>query len=153
MYVAMLASRAPEELVGFGDALAPKLDVIPEVLAALEQHREAGATVIVATASLDSVIARVLELKGIAVDHVIGTQPVIEAGRCSGELARGECVGVNKALRLQEMLQELPGPLHVTAYGNLPADKPILDPADVAFHVRHAEMFEYPAGARASIQS
>ena len=107
MYDAMLRGRAVEELATFGERLAPRLSVITPVLAELEAHRAAGATLVVASASLEVVVAEILRLKGISVDHVLGSVPASLGGLCDGGLISGECVGTAKAERLAAALHNI----------------------------------------------
>jgi phosphatidylglycerophosphatase C len=96
-------------------------------------HRRHGHRLILASGSPDLYVRHLGALLG--ADTVICTQMAAVNGRLTGWIAGGDCRGAERARRVLAHLTERPtGP--VWAYGNLPADRDLLDLADIGIRVR-----------------
>lgn len=113
------------------DLLAHRLRA--DALHRWQWHRHHGHRLIIASASPDLYVRHLGALLG--ADTVICTRMAAVNGRLTGRMAGGECHGAERARRVAAQLVERPaGPLW--AYGNLPADRDLLDLADIGIRVR-----------------
>jgi phosphatidylglycerophosphatase C len=96
-------------------------------------HRHHGHRLVIASWSPDLYVRHLGTLLG--ADTVIALQMASVNGRLTGRVSGGDCRGAERARRVLAHLAERPAsPLW--AYGNLPADRDLLDLADIAIRVR-----------------
>ena len=101
--------------------------------ARLRWHRSRGDVLVLVTASLE--ISVEPWARGVGFTHVLGTRLDTDAdGRLTGALAGPYCWGREKLRRVEEALGDLGG-WEVTAFGDSPGDKALLDRADRAVWV------------------
>lgn len=156
----MSSSKAKEKLFGFlfrgmmkrefenkGELFASEITKMlrPEVYQDLIRLRDAGVEVVIASASVEEWIRPWAKTQG--VDCVIGTQVEVDGeGRLTGSFSTPNCLGKEKVMRVREYLRkklmddkretlfgneedDLKG-LEISAWGNLPDDKWMLEMAD-----------------------
>lgn len=100
----------------------------PAQMALLEQHREAGDTCVLVSASLDLYLEP--WARGHGFEAVLSSRLATdEHGRVSGRLEPANCHGPEKARRIQAWLADR-RPSHVTAYGDSRGDVEMLKMAD-----------------------
>lgn len=156
----MSSSRAKEKLFGFlfrgmtkrefedkGELFVSEITKMlqPEIYQELIRLRDAGREVVIASASVEEWIRPWAKTQG--VDCVIGTQVEVDGeGRLTGRFSTPNCLGKEKAMRVREYLRKklLDGKLEtllgneeddlkdfeISAWGNLPDDKWMLEMAD-----------------------
>lgn len=106
----------------------------PGARRAIQEHKDRGDHLVLATASLDLYVSRFGAYFGF--DTVVATKAVWhEAGRISGKIDGENCYGAEKLRRLETDLPELRGDYLVFAYSDSHADLPMLRWADRAFAV------------------
>jgi HAD superfamily phosphoserine phosphatase-like hydrolase len=142
MYHAILANVSEADLLKRTHTLAQRISVNQAVWKQINALINEGARIIVVTASLHLVVEAVLKEKGIWVDEVVGTNAKIQYGIFTGELLGRECVGTAKGERVQALLNKYKD-YKVTAFGNLPADRTMLEQVDHAFVVRGSRISSY----------
>jgi phosphatidylglycerophosphatase C len=109
----------------------------PDVVAALDEHRRNGDTVLLVSASFEVYLRPLAELLG-ADDVLAARLEVGPDGHLTGRLIGANSRGAEKVRRLHEWLDEHAGgraAVHVTAYGDSPGDRELLADADVAHWV------------------
>lgn len=156
----MSSSKAKEKLFGFlfrgmmkrefenkGELFVSEITKMlrPEVYQDLIRLRDAGVEVVIASASVEEWIRPWAKTQG--VDCVIGTQVEVDGeGRLTGSFSTPNCLGKEKAMRVREYLRKKlqdgkPESLlgneeddlkdfEISAWGNLPDDKWMLEMAD-----------------------
>ena len=113
-----------------GRTYMPKIDRIlrPEVAAKLQQAVAEGETVAIVSASLGDWIRPWAAANGVR--HVIATEPEVDSdGRLTGRFRTPNCEKQQKVDRLIEHFPELAerrADFFITAYGDSPADAPLL---------------------------
>jgi phosphatidylglycerophosphatase C len=109
----------------------------PEVVARLDDHRRAGDTVLLVSASFEMYVRPLGVLLG--ADDVLAARLEVGAdGRLTGRLEGENCRGPEKVRRLHTWLDEHAGgraAVHVTAYGDSAGDVELLADADEAHWV------------------
>ena len=105
-----------------------------EVVERMHRHIAAGDRVVIASASMPQWIIPWATLHG--VHEVIGTEPGLsDAGKLTGHFSTPNCRGSEKLRRLREHISpEETAPM--TAYGNLPDDRPLLEASSRGYIVR-----------------
>lgn len=143
LYRSCLTGRSEGEIRAIGERIAGRLTPNPSVVRALEEVAAAGGDNWVVTAAPQAFVQGVVTAKGWPVARVIGTEPPTAAdGRYTGEL-RGECIREEKARRIREAalgLRNRDQPPILAAYGNLPADLPMLALARRGYVVRRGRI-------------
>lgn len=100
----------------------------------LMDHKEKGHKILIATGALDIFIYDILDQK-IPYDAVLATQMEERNGCLTGRIQNQNCVRKAKAASVQNFIDKH-GPFDlITAYGNLPSDKEMLDLAHTAIVV------------------
>lgn len=113
-----------------------------DVVERLDEHRAAGDTVLLVSASFEVYLRPLADLLG--VDDVLAAR--LEVGcddRLTGRLLGANCRGPEKVLRLHAWLDEHAGgrsAVHLTAYGDSLGDRELLADADDAQWVGRGEM-------------
>ncbi len=106
-------------------------------IASLNAHKEAGDTLIIASAAVDVVVAPIARLLGVA--HFIATEVAWDEGRLSPEFATENCYGAEKLRRMRTYLTENPSLKHnhtkITMYSDSHSDLDIMLWADVGIAV------------------
>ncbi|MCM1336872.1 MAG: HAD-IB family hydrolase [Candidatus Amulumruptor caecigallinarius] len=112
----------------------------PDTVAALEEHKRAGDTVVIVTASLSLWVEPFARRLG--VDRLIATEAEVDAqGVLTGGFATPNCHGPEKVRRLAEAFPELapgrkrPGCPRLEAYGDSAGDRELLALADIPHRV------------------
>lgn len=127
LYHELLRGRTAAEVLEAAQRVASRLTPNRAVVEALEALVACGGDVVVATASPRIVVARCLEVLGVAHHFVLGTELEEIGGRLTGKLLGGECLGPVKAVKVRGYLVER-GPFGSTAgFGNLPDDLAMLE--------------------------
>lgn len=99
----------------------------------LANHRNAGDTLIITTATQRFITQPIAELLG--VPNLIAADPEVVAGRFTGHMQLGNFQG-QKVARLNAWIATLPKPpLHITAYSDSRNDIPLLQSANQAVAV------------------
>jgi phosphatidylglycerophosphatase C len=140
MYREILSGRKEEEIGSVAKGLSPRVRVNATAMAKIKEYTRQGADLVVATASLEDFVRRLLERKEIEVDRIIGTRVAKDGDLCNGELAGGECVRKQKANRVKVVIERYYPDYQVIALGNLPADRAMMELADQAFVVDGANI-------------
>ena len=143
MYREILAGREEKVVRDTAKEIAKTINVNECSLEKLNQYRDAGAVVVVASASLEPFVETVLEEKNIRVDRVIGSIPVQDNGIYTSDLLGGECVGKQKAERSKKVLERYYSGYRVIVLGNLPADRALMNLADEAYVVDGEDIRKY----------
>lgn len=106
-------------------------------IASLNAHKEAGDTLIIASAAVDVVVAPIA--KRLGVTHFIATEMAWDEGRLSPEFATKNCYGEDKLLRMKSYLAENPSlkqnHTKITMYSDSHSDLDIMLWADVGIAV------------------
>jgi HAD superfamily hydrolase (TIGR01490 family) len=130
-------SRATvEALAADFAARAVRREMKPAALARLAQHRRAGDTLLLASASLDTYVQPIARLLGF--HAAVATRIAWTAeGRVAGTLDGANLRGASKLDAVRAVLAARhPGSAcHLTAYSDHPSDLPLLDAAAVAVAV------------------
>jgi len=109
----------------------------PGAIKALEAHRAAGDTLIIASAAVDAVVRPMCELLGI--NHYVATDMAYESGILSSEFASENCYGPAKLRRMKAYLKQNAALQHnhtiITMYSDSHSDLDILLWADVGIAV------------------
>lgn len=127
--------------------------VAPGSASVLEQHRAAGDTLVIITATNSFVTRPIADLLG--VEHLIATEPEISYGRFTGELEGIPCFQEGKIQRLQHWLEAKGEPstriAEATFYSDSRNDIPLLEAVREAVAVdpdpllaAHAEQKGWP---------
>jgi len=135
MYREILGGRKEKEICSAATGLASLVSVNFPALAKIREYTRQGAEFVVATASLETFVRILLEEKRIDVNRIIGTKAAGTNGVYNGELSGGECVGRLKAERVRNVLKRHYEDYRAIAFGNLPADRAMMEFADCAFVV------------------
>lgn len=100
--------------------------LIAPTAAELEQHRRAGALIVLASGSFPAVLAPIAAHVGGA--QVLCSLPQISAGQYTGEIDGVPMIGEAKREAVRAILREHPSadPAHCFAYGDHPSDLPML---------------------------
>ncbi len=109
-----------------GQAYIDKIDTMlrHDTYSLLRQHKANGATVVIASASLQNWISPWAKRHG--VDLVVATRPQIDPqGRLTGRFDGPNCLADQKILRLKQAIPDL-HTYDIHAYGNIPDDAPLL---------------------------
>ncbi len=96
-------------------------------------HHHHGHHLVIASSSPEVYVGHLGTLLG--ADTVIASRIASVNGRLTGRISGGDCRGAERARRVLAHLTERPAGL-LWAYGNLPADRDLLDLADIAIRVR-----------------
>jgi phosphatidylglycerophosphatase C len=125
----VLAGRAETELRRLGREYASELPnrFRPELLDRIDWHRREGHELVIVSASLRYYLDHVAKALGIGT--VIGVEMEVVDGRLTGELARPNVRGPEKARRLKEWWGDRPA-TELWAYGNSSGDEALLALAD-----------------------
>ena len=112
----------------------PRL-VRPAALARLRWHQARGHRVVLASASLELLVAPWARMTG--VEDVLATRLEVRGGRVTGRLDGGNCYGAEKVARLRALIGDLDA-FELYAYGDSRGDRELLaaarHPAYRAFH-------------------
>lgn len=109
----------------------------PEMVEQLRWHRDEGHELVIVSAGLRAYLEPFAEAHGF--DHVIAVELEVGAsGHLTGELARPNVRGPEKAVRLREWLDG-DVPAQLWAYGNSSGDRELLEMADVPVWVAGAK--------------
>lgn len=132
---AILGGIARDELQGLTGPFVAELlqcGLRTRARAAIDAHRAAGDYLLLATASFDFYCLEIGRTLGF--DAVVCTRSEWQDNRLVPVLVTGNCYGVVKLRRVQELLANLParlpGPARLTVYSDSHADLPILGMAD-----------------------
>lgn len=106
--------------------------VAPGAQALIEDHRGRGDTLIIITATNTFITRPIAELLGI--ENLLGTEPAIENGRMTGEIAGTPCFQEGKLVRLNEWLDGR-AVEESWFYSDSVNDVPLMEWADHAFAV------------------
>lgn len=140
LYSRCLAHATDADLLRHGRALAGRFHPIPETLRRLRTLHEDGVDIWVVTATPRPFVQGIVETLDWPVRRVLGTElPTLDGLHYSGWL-QGECWREEKVRRLREALADWSGEILV-AYGNAPADLPMLAMAQRGFVVRKGKIF------------
>ena len=105
-----------------------------DTVAQLDEHRERGDTVLLVSASFEVYLRPLAGLLG--ADDVLAARLEVGAdGMLTGRMDGPNCRGPEKVRRLHAWLDDHTGgrsAVHVTAYGDSPGDRELLNDADVA---------------------
>lgn len=116
----------------------------PGGLKALQAHRAAGDTVIIASAAVDAVVKPISELLGI--EHYIATNMAYEGGKLTADFSSKNCYGAEKLTRMKAYLKQNPALQHnhtiITMYSDSHSDLDILLWADVGIAVDPSKKLE-----------
>jgi HAD superfamily hydrolase (TIGR01490 family) len=129
--------------------LQQKIDpiILPAAVELIEEHRSAGDTLLIITATNAFVTEPIAQRFGI--DNLIATDPEIVDGRYTGEVAGEPSYREGKVLRLQHWLQnrgeELAGS---SFYSDSHNDIPLLEQVDKPFAVDPDEQLTVHASSR-----
>ena len=139
LYNRCLAHATDADLLRHGRELARTFHPIPETLRRLRKLHEDGVEIWIVTATPRAFVQGIVETLDWPVRRVLGTEPpTLDGWRYSGELQR-ECWREEKTRRLQEALADWSGEI-IAAYGNAPADLPMLAMAERGFVVRKGKV-------------
>ena len=94
------------------------------MLEAYHRHRDAGHRIVVASGGLAFCVGMLLELKGLRVDDILGTELMVRDDVLTGEIDGHACVGREKARRVEAWIGDPDA--EVWGYGNLPQDRAML---------------------------
>lgn len=129
----LFAGDDPARVGAAGRAYATRLDAIlvPAMRTRVEQHRQAGHELVAVSASLAAYLVPLLG-EGLGFDEVIAVELAVgDDGRHTGEMARPNVRGPQKAVRLREWLAATGGgDVELWAYGNSSGDAELLAMAD-----------------------
>lgn len=129
----LTAGDDPERVAAAGRAYAERLEAIlvPAMRERVEEHRRAGHQLVAVSASLTSYLDPLLGER-LGFDEVIAVELAVGAdGRHTGEMARPNVRGPEKAVRLREWLSATGGgEVELWAYGNSSGDTELLAMAD-----------------------
>ena len=114
--------------------------------AVIDAHRVAGDYLLLATASFDFYCLEIGRTLGF--DAVVCTESQWRDERLVPVLATGNCHGLVKQRRVQEVLARLPGPARLTVYSDSHADLPILGMAEEPVAVNPTRKLAAIAGVR-----
>jgi phosphatidylglycerophosphatase C len=138
--VAAFRSCDPAEVHALADDFARRVHtdwLRPEAVEQIRQHRAAGDSLVVVSASFEIYVEPLAELLGI--DHVLATRLAVGPnGRFTGALDGANCRGPEKVRRLHAWLDEVHGgrsAVEVVAYGDSRGDRELLADADVGHWV------------------
>ena len=139
-----------DEVARLGTTFAREIEerlLRPDTVARLHRHRELGHTVALASASFAAYLIPLGTRLG--AEAVICTELEVGAdGRLTGRLKGRNCRGHEKARRVQEWLTGAGlDAATLWAYGDSPADAPLLELADHAVWVRRATIDPDPTGS------
>jgi len=134
MYREILRGRTEQELLQSARQLGEQVHVNTSVLERVLKY-PGNRTTVVVTASLEPVVEVVVRQLGLQVDAVYGSRPRIESGVYTGELLGGECQCAAKAQRVVAELGTQLCEQHTVAFGNLPADREMLELSTEAYVV------------------
>jgi phosphatidylglycerophosphatase C len=113
-----------------GRLLGQRIRWRENVLAALNKHKAAGCSIVIATGAPELYVAPLLRAAGIKADAVIATELEVIDGKLTGRLASENCVRDEKARRVAEWIS-INGPFSESwGYGNRPHDLAMLDLTD-----------------------
>ncbi len=128
LVAALVAGRTVEDLDAAGRAFARSIlddGLRPDAAGRLEEHRQAGHRVLLASASLEVYAAPLGELLGC--DGVVGTRLHLRDGIATGGLDGLHCWGEEKLRRVRAVLA--PGEEIRWAYGDSRGDRALLEAA------------------------
>ncbi|HSR23537.1 MAG TPA: HAD family hydrolase [Candidatus Eisenbacteria bacterium] len=130
--------RLRDLAAGWATSELPRL-VRPAALARLRWHQSEGHRVVLASASLELLVAPWARTVGVG--DVLATRLEVRDGRITGRLDGGNCYGPEKVERLRALLGDL-GAFELYAYGDGRGDRELLaaarHPAYRTFHrARH----------------
>ena len=135
LYRRCLAFATETELLRHGREQAHGFHPIQETIQRLWALHEDGVEIWIVTATPRPFVQGIIEALAWPVARILGTElPTMDGHNYNGELHR-ECSHSEKACRLREELADWPGTI-VAAYGNAPADQPMLAMAQHGFVVR-----------------
>ena len=129
-----------EKVVRYAQAFAERevlTGLRPGAIASLNAHKEAGDTLIIASAAVDVVVEPIARRLGVA--HFIATELAWNEGKLSPEFATENCYGAEKLLRIKTYLAKNPTMKHnltkITMYSDNHSDLDIMLWADVGIAV------------------
>lgn len=105
--------------------------------ALLDEHRQAGRTLLIITATNSYITRPIADLLG--VEHLLGTDGERVDGRFTGEIAGTPCFQEGKITKLQQWLADKPAVTRSWFYSDSINDAPLLEWADYAFAVDACE--------------
>lgn len=111
--------------------------IAPGAQALLDEHRNAGRTLLIITATNSYITRPIADLLG--VEHLIGTDGQRVDGRFSGEIEGTPCFQDGKITKLQQWLADKPAVSQSWFYSDSINDAPLLEWADHAFAVDACE--------------
>lgn len=142
LYRRCLAGCNEPEIRAIGGRIAPRVTPNQAVVRALEEIATRGGSPWVVTATPRAFVQGIIAALGWPVERVIGTELPTTADRYTGEL-RDECVREAKIHRIRAAIGQ-PGeqgtPRIRVAYGNAPADLPMLALAERGYVVRRGHI-------------
>lgn len=137
MLSAVLGGASRREVEARAEAFVARCTahgIRPGARRAIQEHKDNGDYLVLATASLDLYVNRFGAYFGF--DAVVATKTNWhEAGRISGRIDGENCYGAEKLRRLETDLPEMRGDYLIFAYSDSHADLPMLRRADRAFAV------------------
>lgn len=151
LYARCLVGCDAEEIYAIGERIATRFTANRAVLRALEEAKTQGVAAWVVTAAPRAFVEGIIAAMGWPVERVIGTElPTDVQGAYTGE-PPNECIGGEKVRRVREAIARLgyhEEPVVLVAYGNAPADLPLLALAKRGYVVRHGRIRIRPARPR-----
>ena len=136
MYDAALSGRSEKDIIMAADALHTKISVNSSVWMMIQSILDGNTFFIIATASLEVFVRRYLEHVAISPNKIIGSVPELQNNIFNGKLVGRECAGLIKGLRVRNYLASHFPNVHISAFGNLPADRQMMALADEAWVIR-----------------
>ena len=139
LYKRCLAFSTERDVLNHGHELAHGFQPAIEVVQRLRKLAAEGVEIWIVTATPRPFVQGIVEAMQWPVTHVIGTEiPTLDDQRYSGKSHR-ECRREEKVRRLKETLGDWRGEI-VAAYGNAPADLPMLGLAKTGYVVHRGRI-------------
>ena len=145
LYKNCLGGVLTQQLEPLGEKIASTFTPIQETLVALKSHCATRDQIWIVTASPELFVRGIFKANNWPFDRIIGTILPERTGKFTGEMGV-ECAYKEKPKRINEALSELSDPpTIVKAYGNLPADGPMLSMAQQGLVVSNGKIALYSA--------
>jgi len=145
----VLRGRSYDDLRRVGTQFAQRLasaGITADARERIEQHRRAGHSVVIASASLDVYLSDVAHALGVE-QLLCSRLEIDDAGRCTGRLLGANCRGAEKAARVRALLTD--DDVEVWAYGNSRDDDAMLALAHHPVRVKRGRFGALaPSGSR-----
>jgi|APSaa5957512535_1039671.scaffolds.fasta_scaffold04255_5 phosphoserine phosphatase len=140
MYLNILRGKTEKQLLVIAGKLSEAVNINEAVWKRVNKLTDNGARLVIATASLVTVVEEILRIKEVSVDEVIGTTAKIISGtkEYSGELNNGECEKEEKRERVINIMKQNYINHYIFGFGNLPADREMLKIVDEGYVVNGA---------------